>query len=228
MEIIPGIHQVDGINANCYILVSDSLTIIDTGIPGSGKKILAYIRDQLHRDPQDIRTIIITHFHMDHIGGIGVLMRAAPNAKLAVGDADAGYVSGEQPLPVYPGIRGILLRIVGIIMNPGVFTPGIFLRDRDEIDGLTCIHIPGHTPGSIGMLDKTHRTFFAGDILRYDGKTLAEGPASFTMDLPRSRQSIRTIGDLDFDLLLTGHGVPLRPGASAVVRAFAGTLPSGN
>jgi glyoxylase-like metal-dependent hydrolase (beta-lactamase superfamily II) len=227
MEIIPGIHQVDGVNGNSYILVRDGLTVIDTGIPGSGKKILAYIRETLHRDPRDIRTIIITHFHMDHVGGVVALKTAAPGANVAIGGADAGYVTGKLALPVHPGIGGFLLRIVGKVMQPGVFTPDLLLKDRDAIDGLTCIAIPGHTPGSIGMLDGATGTFFAGDILRYDGKTLAEGPAQFTMDLSRQRQSLRTIAGLDFDLLLTGHGMPLRPGASAAIKEFVKTLPSG-
>jgi hypothetical protein len=33
MEIVPGIHQVDGVNGNCFIIVRDELTIIDTGMP---------------------------------------------------------------------------------------------------------------------------------------------------------------------------------------------------
>jgi glyoxylase-like metal-dependent hydrolase (beta-lactamase superfamily II) len=224
MEIVPGIHQVDGVNGNSYILVRDGLTVIDTGIPGSGKKILAYIRDTLHHDPREIGTIVITHFHMDHIGGIAALKTAAPDAKVAIGAADAGYVTGALPLPVHPGLRGILLRIVGRVMKPGAFRPDLLLRDQDRINGLTCIAIPGHSPGSIGLLDAATGTFFAGDILRYDGKTLTEGPAQFTMDLSRQRQSLRTIAGLDFDLLLTGHGMPLRPGASAAVQAFSGTL----
>jgi glyoxylase-like metal-dependent hydrolase (beta-lactamase superfamily II) len=227
MEIVPGIHQVDGVNGNSYVIVRDGLTVIDTGIPGSGKKILAYIREQLHRDPREIRTIILTHFHMDHIGGVAAIKTAAPDAKVAVGDADAGYVTGALALPVHPGLHGVLLRIVGRVMKPGPFTPDLRLKDREKIDGLTCIAIPGHTPGSTGLLDEATGTFFAGDILRYDGKTLVEGPAQFTMDLSRQRQSIRTIGNLDFDLLLTGHGVPLRPGASAAVREFVKTLPPG-
>ncbi|MGB7789298.1 MBL fold metallo-hydrolase [Methanoregula sp.] len=226
MEITPDIHQVDGVNGNSYILVRDGLTVIDTGIPGSGKKILAYIREDLHRDPREIRNIIITHFHMDHIGGVAALKKAAPGAKVAVGEADAGYVTGALALPVHPGFRGLLLRIVGMVMKPGDFTPDRLLKNGDVTDGLTCIAIPGHTPGSIGLLDEATGTFFAGDILRYDGKALAEGPAQFTMDLSRQRQSLRTISGLDFDLLLTGHGVPLRPGASAAVREFVKTLPS--
>ena len=227
MEILLGIHQVDGVNGNCYVLVREGLTIVDTGIPGSGKKIIAYIRDTLQRDPAGIRTIIITHFHMDHTGGIAALKEASPALKLAIGRADAGYLDGTIPLPVYPGLRGILLRVAGMVMTPGLFTPDILLDDGDRIDGLTCVHIPGHTHGSIGLLDETTKAFFAGDILRYDGRTVAEGPALFTLDPAASHRSIRKIAALDFGILLPGHGVPLRPDASTRVREYAGTLEPG-
>jgi glyoxylase-like metal-dependent hydrolase (beta-lactamase superfamily II) len=225
MEILPDIHHVDGVNGNCYIIVRDGLTVIDTGIPGSGKKILGYIREKLHREPGEIGTIIITHFHLDHIGGVAALIKAAPGAKVAIGKADAGYVSGQESPPVYPGIRGILLKVAGIVMNPGTIRPDILLNDGDHIDGLLCIHIPGHTPGSIGLVDERTGTFFAGDILRYDGTSIAEGPAGFTMDLDRSRQSIRKIALLSFSILLPGHGVPLTGDASGKVQAFAAALP---
>ena len=227
MEIITGIHQVDGVNGNCYILVRDGLTVIDTGLPaGSGKKILSYIRNTLYREPTEIKTIIITHFHIDHIGGVATLKNAAPGAKVAIGNADAGYVSGQIALPVYPGFRGFLLRIAGAIMNPGAFPSDILLNDGDRIGDLQCVAIPGHTPGSIGLYDDRTKTFFSGDILRYDGSTLTEGPALFTMNLNDSRQSIRKLATLDFDLMLPGHGVPLRGGASVRVREFAATLPA--
>lgn len=227
MEIRTGIHQVDGINGNCYILVRDGLTVIDTGIPaGSGKKILSYIRTTLFREPAEIKTIIITHFHMDHIGGVATLKKAAPHAKIAIGMADAGYVSGEIPLPVYPGFRGFLLRIAGAIMNPGTFPLDILLNDGDRIGDLLCVPIPGHTPGSIGLYDERTKTFFCGDILRYNGIALAEGPMLFTLDLKESHQSIRKIAALDIDVLLPGHGVPLKEGASEKVRAFAATFPA--
>lgn len=224
MEILPGIHQVDGVNGNCYIIVHDSLTIVDTGVPGSGPKILAYIRDQVQRDPAEIKTIFLTHFHMDHAGGVVALKSAAPEAKLAVHEGDVPFVSGTSPLPRYRGVMGLLLRFFEKI-KPITITPDIILNDGDLIDGLLCVHIPGHTPGSIGLLDEGLKVFFSGDILRFDGKSISLGPAQFTMDRARERESIRRIAGLGFGTLLVGHGVPLSPDASALVRDFAATLP---
>jgi glyoxylase-like metal-dependent hydrolase (beta-lactamase superfamily II) len=224
MEIVPGIHRVDGVNGNTYIIERDGLTVIDTGIPGSGKKILAYIRKTLHRDPSGIRTVIITHFHTDHIGGIPALKDAAPGLKLAAHERDAGFLSGQKPLPRYSGIRGVLLRIFTTLMATTV-PVDIILHDGDRVAGLLCIHLPGHTPGSIGLLDEESGTLLAGDLLRWDGSVLSEGPAGFTLDVPESRNSVRKIAMLRFDTLLIGHGKPLRPGADAKVREFAAALP---
>jgi glyoxylase-like metal-dependent hydrolase (beta-lactamase superfamily II) len=105
-----------------------------------------------------------------------------------------------------------------------VFPPDIILKDGDRIEGLICIHLPGHTPGSIGLLDGASKTFFSGDTIRSDGISLFEGPTGFSMDVARSRDSIRKIATLEFDTLLVGHGKPLRPGASEKVRAFAARL----
>jgi hydroxyacylglutathione hydrolase len=224
MEIVPKIHQVDGVNGNAWVLIRDGLVVIDTGIPGSGRKILACIREKLHREPSEITTVIITHYHIDHAGGVRELKKAAPALKTAIHEADAGYVSGQVPLPRHPGLRGLLLRLF-TTLKPATFTPDIVLKEGDRIDGLTCIHLPGHTPGSIGLLNEASKTLFAGDAIRTDGTSLSEGPAGFTTDLPRSRESIQKIASLEFDTLLVGHGKPLRPYAAARVREFAATLP---
>jgi glyoxylase-like metal-dependent hydrolase (beta-lactamase superfamily II) len=224
MEIIPGIHQVDGVNGNAFIVDRNGLTVIDTGIPGSGKKILSYIRDTLHREPSAITTIVITHFHTDHVGGVKALKQAAPGLKIAIHEADAGYVAGTTPLPRYPGLRGIIVRLFSLLM-PSTFQPDVILHDGDRIENLTCIYLPGHTPGSLGLLDLESKTLFAGDLLRWDGTSLTEGPRAFSMDVPGSMESIRKISLLEFDTLLIGHGKPLRPDAASKVREFAATLP---
>jgi glyoxylase-like metal-dependent hydrolase (beta-lactamase superfamily II) len=225
MEILSGIHQVDGVNANCYIVARESLTIIDTGMPGNSAKIIRYITDELRRNPSEISSIVLTHAHMDHVGGVKKLKQAALGAKVAVHSAEAEYFRGKIPIPPPKGMIGILTRIMNLVIKQNFFEPDILLTDGDRIDGLVSVHIPGHTPGSLGLLDETTRTFWGGDIFRYDGKKLSEGPKNFTQDIDQEQESIRKIAALDFDILLPGHGIPLRTGAGDTVREFAETLP---
>jgi len=221
MEIVPGIHQVDGVIGNCYLIVRDGITVVDTGLPGAGKKILSYVQDTLGMKPSDIRTIILTHDHTDHTGNVQTLKSAGAGA-VAMHPADAGFVSGERKSPFPKGWRGILFRVAGLFLRTQPFRPEILLKDGDRIAGLTCIHTPGHTPGSICLLDPAAGVIFAGDMLRFNGRTIEGPPVQFTPDMALAHQSIQKIAALRFDILLPGHGVPLRPGASDRVREFTG------
>ena len=223
MEIVPGIHQVEDVNGNCYVIVRDGITIVDTGLPGAGKKILSYIQNTLGKKPSDIRTIILTHYHIDHTGNVNTL-KSACTGKVAIHTADAVFVSGMQTPPFPRGWRGILFRVLGVFMKTRPFQPDILLHDGDVIAGLNCIHTPGHTSGSICLLDPATGVIFVGDILRFDGQKIEGPPAQFTPDMGLAHQSIKKIAALNFDILLSGHGVPLRPGASEKIREFVKSL----
>lgn len=171
MEIRPDIHQVDGVNGNSSF-IRNGLVIIDTGIPGSGKTIFSYIQNNLRHKPDEIRTVILTHFHTGHVS-FRDLKKAAPGLNVAVHEAEAGYVCGKTPHPRFPGFRELLLHLFAALMPS---TVAVVVPSKKRPDGgLTCIHIPRHTPGSIGLLDGEAKTLFAGDLFRWDGTSLAEG-----------------------------------------------------
>ncbi|HLY77654.1 MAG TPA: MBL fold metallo-hydrolase, partial [Thermoplasmata archaeon] len=76
-EILPGIHQVDGVDpspdfsTHVYLVrdKGDSWTLIDTGLPGTAPKIELYL--QKHGlSPGAIRSIFLTHLHRDHTGSL--------------------------------------------------------------------------------------------------------------------------------------------------------------
>ncbi|HZD43567.1 MAG TPA: MBL fold metallo-hydrolase [Methanomicrobiales archaeon] len=223
MEIVPGIHQVDGVNGNSYIHLNGGFTLIDTGLPHSSKKILGYIQKTLDRNPADIETIVLTHYHIDHIGSLDEIKRVS-NARVAIHEADADYVSGKKTQPVPPGMRGALYRGLSTVMKARAVEADILLHDGDTIAGLACIHTPGHTPGSIALLDQTKKVLFSGDLIRFDGEKITGPSPKFTPDPEKAYDSIRKIARLDYDILLPGHGVPLRPDAAERVRAFSESL----
>jgi glyoxylase-like metal-dependent hydrolase (beta-lactamase superfamily II) len=223
MEIIPGIHQVDGVNGNCYIIVRDKLILIDTGLPRNSKKILSYIEGTLKRTPSELSTIILTHYHIDHTGNVSELKNLS-GAKVAVHEADADFISGRKPHPAPKGRLGLPFRLLGIFFKPIFVEPDIRLKNGDTIAGLTCIHTPGHTPGSTCLYDPVAKVLFAGDILKYDGEKISGAPPQFTMDMGEAQRSIKMIATLDFTILLCGHGIPLTSGAAEKVSIFAQSL----
>ncbi|PWR71706.1 MBL fold metallo-hydrolase [Methanospirillum lacunae] len=219
MEIIPGIHQVDGVNGNCFIIVRDELTLIDTGMPKNSAKIVTYIQDTLNRKPSDLKTIILTHFHIDHVGDADDIKKLS-GAKVAIHEADADYVAGRKIQPVPKGVMGWIFKLlIPLFFGSRPVEPEIKLKDGDTIAGLISIHTPGHTPGSICLFDPASKILFAGDVLRFNGNKIRIGPSS--LDLNEIKQSINKIAAIDFDIMLSGHGIPLRPDASVKVREFA-------
>jgi glyoxylase-like metal-dependent hydrolase (beta-lactamase superfamily II) len=219
MEIVPGIHQVDSVNGNCFLIVRDGLTLIDTGMPGNGAKIVTYIQDILKRKPTDIKTIVLTHFHIDHVGDAGDLKKLS-GAKVAIHEADADFVAGRKTQPVPKGVLGMIFKVlIPLVFGSRPVEPDIQLKDGDTIAGLTVIHTPGHTPGSICLLDPASKILFVGDLLRFNGSKIETGPSS--LDAGEVQRSINKIAAIDFDIMLPGHGIPLRPDASVKVREFA-------
>ena len=223
MEILAGIHQVDGVNGNCYVLVRDNLVLIDTGLPRSHLKILDYIQSVLKRDPQDIETIILTHHHVDHSGTISELKKVS-GARIAVHTADVGFLTGKNPLQGAGGTLGSSLKFLYTFYPFIPVDPDIILKENDFIAGLHCVHTPGHTPGSICLLDPKNRVVFVGDTLIMKGATICGPPPWVTMNMPQALESVKKIALLDFDIMLCGHGEPCRPDASKKVAAFYKSL----
>jgi hydroxyacylglutathione hydrolase len=211
MEIVRGVHQIDGISGNCYIINGKKMVVIDTGLPGNSRKIINYIRVALKRSPNDVTTIILTHHHADHSGNVYELKNLT-GAMVAVHSDDADYISGKM----VPSGEGTPIQHVN---------PDTLLQDGDKIAGLTCVHCPGHTAGSIALYDPNRKILFSGDTLGYnEGKVIGPRKES-SDDMEQVKKSIIALSGLDYDLLLPGHGSPLKPDAALRVGEFSATIP---
>jgi hydroxyacylglutathione hydrolase len=207
-EILPGVNQVPGVTGNSYLLDRDELVLIDSGIPRSSKKIISFIQGNLHKNPRDLKYIILTHYHMDHVGSVADLVHIT-GAKVAIHEADAGFLTcAISPLPLH-GIRGFILEHLMIFFPSKPANPDILLHDWDKIAGLICIHTPGHTPGSISLYDPEIKVLFVGDALTTRKGIISDPPLSATHDLAEAMESAKKISLLDVKVLLSGHGVPV-------------------
>jgi hydroxyacylglutathione hydrolase len=222
LEILPNLHMIDGINANAYMVLGNQIILIDTGMPGNQEKIFDYLQNVLKSKPEDIKTILITHHHVDHTGSLYELKKIT-NADVAVFKDEADYVSGKKPAsgPFYMRIGN---RLMSLFTSYRTVEPEIILNEDDVVEGYRVIHTPGHTPGSISLYNPENRVIIVGDTLIFNGEKVNGPPSMLIDDQEALKKSVEKISKLDCEVMLSGHGKPLTKNASELIMEYYKTL----
>jgi len=224
LEIAKGIHLIPRVRgANAYLVKSDNgIVVVDTGLPGNADKTLDYI-ESIGCRPSDVKTIILTHSDLDHAGSVARL-KEETNAKVAIHEADAPRLSGEKEPKKVKGVLGVFLRVIGPFMRFTRVKADVLLKDSDTIDGLTVVHTPGHTDGSI-CLYLPGQAIFVGDALLTDSERMLTLPRrSMSVDMNQGKESIKKLLMLNYSVLLPGHGPPIEQNASTLTKEFVTRL----
>lgn len=232
MELGRNIHLIPKIRgANTYAVLEETqvgngghLTLIDTGMPGNAGRIIEFLKS-LGKAQIDSFTIILTHPDIDHSGSVAELKEKLGNVKVAIHEADAPRLTGEKPLKEARGFVGLLFKAMSPFMKFKPVTPDVLLKDGEQVDGLTVIHTPGHTLGSICLYSEGLKAMFVGDALRTDKNGMPRLPsAAMTFNIAEANNSIRRIASYEFELLLPGHGPPILTDASKKVKDLVASL----
>ncbi|MBN2101542.1 MAG: MBL fold metallo-hydrolase [Candidatus Aenigmarchaeota archaeon] len=181
--------HLSGLDSNIYLF---GKTVIDTGTGFNFVRLMDILK-QLKIGMNDIELVVNTHCHFDHTGGDGYF----PKAKIAIHEADADAVEKADEKMVNAGFFDGKARPKKISQK---------LKEGDIISGLKVFHTPGHTPGSICLLDEKKKILFSGDTIFSDGVGRTDRPGGNEEHL---EESINRIMELDFDILLPGHGEPI-------------------
>lgn len=182
---------------SAYVLVRGTeAAVVDTGNPGSSEDIGAALQT-LGVGWGEVRHVILTHSHGDHVGGLDGVLAEAPSAMTYAGAGDIDAIRAPNPL--------------------------VAVGDGDEVLGLEVIETPGHTPGSISVLDTGIGLLVAGDALNTDGAgTTVSGPnPSFTPDMATANESVGKLAQFEFESVAVGHGNPVLTGADDQVVELA-------
>lgn len=174
-----------------------------------GKRILEFITATMSRRPSEVKTIVVTHCHVDHTRGLAAV-KAATGGRVAVHEADADFVSGKERYPSPRGAMGLLFKAMSPVFNSAPVEPDIRLKDGDSVGRLEVIHTPGHTPGSVSLYDRQNRVLFIGDTARFRSGKLEGPPPRFTQRMDQAKSSLERLSSLDFEVMLSGHGDPLK------------------
>jgi glyoxylase-like metal-dependent hydrolase (beta-lactamase superfamily II) len=210
---------------NAYIVrTTEGVAIIDTGPVGSDPDVISAMSD-LGAVASDLRWIVLTHCHKDHVGSAAALAELSAAVVLA-GGRDAPIIAGlasEPEADITPEERPFYDKIAATIPPAPPVKVDRILRHGDHLDwGLphaVVVDAPGHTPGSIAVYLPDERVLFTGDNIASFGAEPILGP--FNVARGEAIESFRRLAQLDIDVACFGHGDPLVSGAGTQLRNAA-------
>jgi glyoxylase-like metal-dependent hydrolase (beta-lactamase superfamily II) len=242
---IPTPFQVGRVNT--YLLEDEPLTLIDSG-PNSGKALDELERqlDALGHQIEDLKLVVITHQHIDHLGLVDIIAKRS-GAEVAALDLLAPFVENfgadaerdDEEAAALMRRHGISEEVVTALRQvTGSFrawgsraevtrplSDGQVLELRDR--RLEVQHRPGHSPSDTVFWDAERRILLAADhlIKHISSNPLIsrplDGSAERTQALVTYLRSLKRTRELPAEIVLSGHGEPITNHAALIDERFA-------
>jgi len=192
--------------SNAFLVDDGSVTLVDTGLfvnrPALGDELAA-----AGYAVGDIDRVLLTHYDIDHVGGLRALEGYA--GPVYLGAADLALVRREAT-PSLTSHKGMFHRAVRRVWDlGGVDVRGV--EDGDRIGGFVAYHTPGHNPGHTVYVHEGFGVAFLGDLVWADGGRLTTPEWFDSYDMDTLRASVRELVARvpPFEIAAMAHGTPI-------------------
>jgi len=179
--LIDGFDMGEAERTGTYVIDEQELTIVETG-PSPSVKHVKNGLELLGFSLSQVKYIIVTHIHLDHAGGAGLLLKECPNARVVVHPKGVRHLADPERL--IAGAKGVYGTKFEELFNPIIPIPQermIIKNDGDILKvGDTCIlkffDTPGHANHHFSIYDPVSNGMFTGDTVgvRYE-QLIADG-----------------------------------------------------
>lgn len=231
-DVAPGIHMVQSHHVNCYLLEDeDGLTLVDAGLPRVWNELGWAVRE-LGRTPADLKALVLTHAHFDHVGvaaklvtRLGIPVHAHRRERHLA--AHPYSYAHENPTALYPLRHPRAVPVLASMLAGGAAGVRGVAVTRDLTVGETVpvpgrprvVFTAGHTYGHCALHVPAADAVLSGDALvTLDPYTGLTGPrvvaGAATADAAMALESLAAIAGTGAGTVLPGHGDPWRLGAA--------------
>jgi glyoxylase-like metal-dependent hydrolase (beta-lactamase superfamily II) len=200
-RVTEAVYHLPEIVGGPTILLGETVTIVDTGVPDSADAIIAAV-EELGRSTSDVRDVVITHADGDHVGSLAELVERT-GATVWAGTHEADVIEGKA------AARGGEIKRSGSVDRR--FDPGDTLPLQG---GMETVATYGHTAGHVSLFLPRERVLIAGDALNNrDGNLIGSSP-QHTANVEQARAAVQTLAALRPESIVFGHGPSIVGGAA--------------
>lgn len=210
------IHPIPFIAVQCFVIEADSAIMIDAGIPNSLGTLERHL-DQIPIDIMDIKLLVISHAHIDHVGNAPQI-KAKSQAPILIHQNDQEALeTGHGPLP--PGITpwgktlsAFVSPFESTIRAPKVEADLImddsgFALHEYGVPG-EVIYTPGHTLGSVSVLLENGAAIVGDLAMNGFPKSRKPGIPIFAESIKHVLISWQKLIDRGAQMIYPAHGAP--------------------
>lgn len=207
MELLPGLHLIEGKQSNIYLWEEDEgLILVDAGTPGDETRVFDYLK-QIGYESTDLTSIFITHADLDHAGSAAAIQEQS-QATIYAGPMTAELIRrGKSPKHMPRIVQFIIDHFMSynLVVEKAIEV----IKDGDTIPANSdwrVIATPGHTLDHHSFCSVVHGILFTGDALNNRGGRLKVSPKRINADVEAARESAKRLLRLHPAVIACGHG----------------------